>query len=370
MSEPAGGRIRVAIAGVGNCASSLVQGVSYCRRTGPEAVGVSLPELGGYRPGDIEFVAAFDVDRRKVGRPLGEAVLAEPNCTAVFCPDLSEHGTTVLRGPDLDGVSAWMLNQPEAQSFRPSDAPPQGRDEIVAHLRAVRAEVLIVFLPVGAGEAVAFYADCALAAGCALVNGIPVFIASNPVWAKRYAEAGVPLLGDDFKAQFGATIVHRALAALAQMRGVTVDRTYQLNIGGNTDFRNMMDVGRQGMKRESKTEAVQAAMGRRLASDEIRIGPSDVVPWLNDRKVAFIRLEGRLFGGVPTSIEVRLEVEDSPNAAAEALVAIRCARIARDRGLAGPVTAACAALFKHPPEQMTDEAAHAALLAFAEGRSA
>lgn len=358
-------KIRTAIAGVGNCASSLVQAVSYCRAKGPDAVGVSFPVLGGYRPEDIEIVAGFDVDARKVERPIAEAVLADPNCTEVFWDTLDDQRGRVLRGPDLDGVSAFMRNQPPEISFVCSDLPALTEDEVVAALRAAEAEVLILFLPVGSVKAVEFYATCALKAGCAVVNGIPVFLASNPAWAKRFKAAGLPLLGDDFKAQFGATIVHRALAHLADLRGVKIDRTYQLNVGGNTDFMNMMDMDRLALKRESKTEAVQTAMERRLDDGNIRIGPSDYVPWLDDRKVAYVRLEGQLLGGTRTSAEMRLEVEDSPNAAAMALTAIRAARIALDKGLSGAITEASAFLFKHPPEQCDDAAAYDRLQAFA-----
>ncbi len=360
--------IRTVIVGVGNCASSVIQGVSYCRALGDKAVGVSFPELGGYTPADVEIVAGFDVDARKVGKTLGEAAFALPNCTERFYTELSEQTGLVHRGPDLDGVASHMLSKPEDRSFRLSDAPALSHDEIVQVLRDCEAEVMIIFLPVGSQQAVEFYAQCALDAGVALVNGIPVFIASNPVWAAKFEAAGVPCIGDDFKAQFGATIVHRTLANLADMRGVEIDRTYQLNVGGNTDFLNMSEHDRLLLKRESKTEAVQAAMEQRLDEHDIRIGPSDYVPWLNDRKVAYVRLEGRLFGGARTNIEVRLDVEDSPNAAAEALTAIRCARIARDRGISGPVNAACAFLFKHPPEQVEDTDAHALLLGFANGK--
>lgn len=365
MSTPETGRIRTAIAGVGNCASSLVQGVSYCRAKGRDAIGVSFPDLGGYAPEDIEIVVGFDVDARKVGRPMGEAVMARPNCTEVFWDELADQKGTVHRGPDLDGVSAFMRNQDPDLSFVASDAPALTRDQVVDTLKAARAEVLIIFLPVGSVQAVEFYADCAIRAGCAVVNGIPVFLASNPAWAKKFKDAGLPIIGDDFKAQFGATVVHRALAHLADLRGVKVDRTYQLNVGGNTDFLNMMDGDRLVMKRESKTEAVQAAMDARLADGDIRIGPSDYVPWLHDRKVAYVRLEGRLLGGARTSVEMRLEVEDSPNAAAMAISAIRLARIARSRGLSGPIEDASAFLFKHPPVQYDDPEAYDRLLAFA-----
>lgn len=367
MNTSAPKTIKTAIIGVGNCASSLVQGISYCREMGEQAVGVSFPDLGGYSPEDVEIVAAFDVDARKVGKPLGEAVFAKPNCTHIFHGDLAHETVIVARGPNLDGVSSYMEAQPDDHSFKPSTEPALSQDEIVAQLKASGTQVMIIFLPVGSLEAVAFYAECALRAGCALVNGIPVFIASDPTWAARFEDAGLPILGDDFKAQFGATIVHRAIAQLAALRGVKVNQTYQLNIGGNTDFLNMMVPERLVNKRESKTESVQSALGERLPDDGIRIGPSDYVRWLNDRKVAYIRLEGQLFGGVGTNMEIRLEVEDSPNAAAEALSAIRCARIALDRKLAGPIEAASAFLFKHPPKQMGDTAAYQSLIDFAEG---
>lgn len=357
--------IRTAIAGVGNCASSLVQAISYCKAKGDEAIGVSFPTLGGYRPEDIQIVAGFDVDSRKVNRPIGEAVFASPNCTEVFWDKLDDQPALVHRGPDLDGVSAFMRNQPPDVSFTPSDQPPLSADQIVEALKAAEAEVLMIFLPVGSVQAVEFYAECALKAGCAVVNGIPVFLASNPAWAKKFAKAGLPIIGDDFKAQFGATVVHRSLAHLADLRGVKVDRTYQLNVGGNTDFLNMMDMDRLVMKRESKTEAVQTAMDNRLDDSQIRIGPSDYVPWLHDRKVAYVRLEGRLLGGARTSVEMRLEVEDSPNAAAMAITAIRCARIAREKGLSGAINDASAFLFKHPPVQVDDPEAYDRLLAFA-----
>jgi myo-inositol-1-phosphate synthase len=342
-----------------------VQAISYCKVKGEDAIGVSFPVLGGYRPEDIEIVAGFDVDKRKVNRPIGEAVLAAPNCTEVFWDQLSDQTAAVHRGPDLDGVSAFMRNQPPEVSFVPADTPALSLDEVAHALKAAEAEVLIIFLPVGSSQAVEFYAEAALKAGCAVVNGIPVFLASNPAWAKRFAAAGLPLIGDDLKAQFGATVVHRTMAHLADLRGVKINRTYQLNVGGNTDFMNMMDMDRLALKRESKTEAVQTAMVDRLSDGNIRIGPSDYVPWLDDRKVAYVRLEGQLLGGARTSVEMRLEVEDSPNAAAMAISAIRAARIAREKGLSGAIPEASAFLFKHPPEQVDDPEAHEMLLKFA-----
>ncbi len=360
-------RIRTAIVGLGNCASSLVQGVAYCRAEGEAAIGVPFPVLGGWRPGDIEIVAAFDVDARKVGLDISEAIFRAPNCTAVFHRDVPKTGVTVQRGPDLDGVSAFMRNQMAERSFVVSDAPALDRAAIVAHLREREVEVMINFLPVGSQEAVEFYASCAIEAGCALVNGIPVLIASDPKWSAKFRAGGVPVLGDDFKAQMGATIVHRTLSHLFDMRGVKMDRTYQLNVGGNTDFLNMMDHDRLLTKRLSKTEAVQTAMVDRLEDQQIRIGPSDYVPWLNDNKIAYIRLEGRLFGGVRMDIEARVSVEDSPNAAAMALIAIRLAKIARDRGLSGDLGSVASFLFKHPPMQVDDEAGLETMLNFANG---
>ncbi|WP_435139951.1 inositol-3-phosphate synthase [Pseudopelagicola sp. nBUS_19] len=369
-SEAEASHIRTVIVGVGNCASSLIQGVAYCREMGEDAVGVSFPNLAGFKPEDIELVAGFDVDSRKVGKSLGEAAFAEPNCTEKFYTKLSGQTAKIHRGPDLDGVSWHMLQNPADRSFRLSQEPALSKVEIVAKLKELDAEVMIIFLPVGSQKAVEFYVECALEAGVAVVNGIPVFIASHPVWAEKFRNAGVPILGDDFKAQFGATIVHRTIANLAEMRGVEIDRTYQLNVGGNTDFLNMTEQDRLAKKRESKTEAVQAVLHDRLKDTDIRIGPSDYVPWLNDRKVAYVRLEGRLFGGARTNIEIRLDVEDSPNAAAEAIVAIRLARIAKDRGMSGPIQEASAFLFKHPPEQIEDTDAHDVILNFVKGGEA
>lgn len=358
--------IRVAVIGVGNCASSLVQGLAYTKALGEDAVGVAFPRLGPYEIADVEIVAAFDVDSRKVGCDLAEAVFAEPNCTTRFFPDVPPAGVKVLRGRTLDGVSAYMQDNPSEICFRVSDAPEPDAHGVVQALKAARVEVVLNFLPVGSQEASEFYAECALQAGAAFVNGIPVFLASNPEWAARFAAAGLPILGDDFKAQIGATIVHRALMRLFERRGAEVDQTYQLNVGGNSDFLNMLDSGRLKSKRKSKTESVQSAREERLPDGRIRVGPSDYVAWLKDQKVAYIRLEGQLFGGVPVSVETRLSVEDSPNAAAMALIAIRCARIALDRKMSGAINDASAFVFKHPPQQMDDHAAHDALLRFAE----
>jgi myo-inositol-1-phosphate synthase len=290
--------------------------------------------------------------------------IASPDCTAKF-DNVPATGVKVSRGPDLDGLTAFMRNQAPHRSFVSSTEPELTAAEVTAILRESKAEVIISFLPVGSQEASEFYATCALDAGVAYVNSIPVFLASNPKWAAAFAKRHLPILGDDFKAQMGATIIHRTLARLFDLRGAKLDRSYQLNVGGNTDFLNMMDSNRLVQKRHSKTEAVQSALEHRLEDEDVRIGPSDYVPWLNDQKVGYVRLEGRLLGGVPMNIDVRLSVEDSPNAAAMALAAIRCARIALDRKLEGPIIEASAFLFKHPPKQIEDNEAFDRLLAFA-----
>ena len=357
--------IHTAIVGLGNCASSLVQGIHYCRKNPTNAIGLPFPVLGGYSASDIEIVAAFDVDKRKIGRPINEAIFAAPNCTTTFYRDVPPTSVVVSRGPDLDGVTAFMRNQAPHRSFVPSEAPELSAEDVTKVLRDAGTEVVISFLPVGSQQASEFYAACALDAGAAFVNAIPVFLASNAKWAAAFTKRNLPILGDDFKAQIGATIVHRTLAKLFDLRGAKLDRSYQLNVGGNTDFLNMMDSNRLVQKRHSKTEAVQSILNTRLDDEDVRIGPSDYVPWLNDQKVGYVRLEGRLFGGVPMNLEVRLSVEDSPNAAAMALAAIRCARIALDRKLKGPIADASAFLFKHPPEQVEDNEAFERLLAFA-----
>ena len=357
--------IRVAIVGVGNCASSLVQGIHHYRgRAAEDAVGLLRPEIGGYSPADLEVVAAFDVDLRKVGKDVSEAILEPPNCTTVFCPEVPKSGVRVRMGRRLDGVADHMADHPEARSFVVSDEPDARREDVVEALREARAQVLVNYLPVGSEEAARFYAECALEADCALVNCIPVFLASDPAFAARFEERGLPMVGDDIKAQLGATITHRALTDLFRARGVKIDHTYQLNTGGNTDFLNMLERSRLASKKESKTEAVQSVAGERLADDDIHVGPSDYVAWQNDNKVCFLRLEGRLFGDVPMNLELRLSVEDSPNSAGVAIDAIRLAKLALDRGHAGPLEAASAWLMKHPPRQMRDDDARARLEAW------
>lgn len=367
MLSPQAHRINVAVVGVGNCASSLVQGIEHYRAGANDTTGLMHYELGGYVPSDIRVVAAWDVDKRKVGRDIAEAILAKPNCTAVFCDTVEKTGAAVRMGRVLDGVAEHMADYPDERTFLTADLPQPSEDEVVATLRETQTDVLMNYLPVGSQQATEFYAECALKAGVAFVNNIPVFIASDPKWAERFGKAGVPIIGDDIKAQLGATIVHRVLTDLFNKRGVKLDRTYQLNTGGNTDFLNMLERKRLASKKKSKTEAVQSVAAERIDDDNIHVGPSDYVAWQNDNKVCFLRMEGRLFGGVPMNLELRLSVEDSPNSAGVAIDMIRCAKLALDRGMAGPINPAAAFFCKHPPEQMTDDLAHAALEAFIKG---
>ena len=356
--------IKIALVGIGNCASSLVQGLEHYRDGANDMVGLMHWELGGYRPGDIEVVAAWDVDKRKVGRDVAEAIFAKPNCTAIFAPVVKPTGTKVKMGRVLDGVAEHMVDYADDRTFLVADLPEPTREEVVAELKASRTDVLMNYLPVGSQEASEFYAECALEAGVAFVNNIPVFIASNPAWAARFEAAGVPIIGDDIKAQLGATIVHRVLTDLFAKRGVKLDRTYQLNTGGNTDFLNMSNRKRLASKKVSKTEAVQAVAAERLEDENIHIGPSDYVAWQNDNKVCFLRMEGQMFGGVPMNLELRLSVEDSPNSAGVAIDMIRCAKLALDRGLGGPIDGASAYFCKHPRTQMTDDLAQVAVEEF------
>ncbi len=359
-------KIRVAIVGVGNCASSIVQGVAYYRAANDNSAGLMHWSVGGFEPSDVEFVLAFDIDKRKVGTDLAKAIFAKPNCTAVFA-EVPESGVKVRMGAVLDGMADHMEHMPAERSFVRSDAPEPDRVAVVEALRASGTEVLINFLPVGSEDATRFYMECALEAGVGVVNCMPVFIASDPQWEQRFKAKGLPIIGDDIKAQFGATIVHRALTNLMRQRGVRMDRTYQLNTGGNTDFLNMMDRSRLLSKKLSKTEAVQSVMAKRLEDDNIHVGPSDYVPWLNDNKLCFLRLEGALFGNVPMNIEVRLSVEDSPNSAGVVIDAIRCCKLALERGQGGAVIGPSAFFCKHPPVQFTDDEAERQTNAFIDG---
>ena len=349
-------KVRTAIVGVGNCASSLVQGVHYYSDPSRGTGGLMHAEIGGYRPSDVEFVLAIDTDARKIGRDLSEAIFAPPNCTAVFQREIPPSNVPVMMGRILDGMAAHMRAAGE-RGFVAADAPEATKDEIVAALKDARAEVLVNYLPVGSEEATRFYMDCALEAGVAVVNCMPVFIASDPAWERRFQERRLPIVGDDIKAQLGATIVHRVLSNLFGQRGVSVSHTYQLNTGGNTDFLNMLDRSRLESKKESKTEAVQSALAERLAEPDIHIGPSDYIPWLNDNKLCFLRMEGSLFGDVPMNLELRLSVEDSPNSAAVVIDAIRCCKVALNRGIGGALIGPAAFYCKHPPQQFSDDVA-------------
>jgi myo-inositol-1-phosphate synthase len=340
--------VRIAIVGVGNCASSLVQGLTYYEDADPadRVPGLMHVDLGGYHVRDVEVVAAFDVDAAKVGRDVAEAIFTEPNNTIRFS-DVSPLGVRVARGRTLDGLGSFYR-----EIVTESDEPEA---DIVGVLRDAEVDVLVSYLPVGSEEADRFYAQCAIDAGVGFVNALPVFIASDPAWAKRFADAGVPIVGDDIKSQVGATITHRMLAKLFEDRGVELDRTYQLNFGGNMDFKNMLERERLLSKKISKTQSVQSQLDEPLEKENIHIGPSDHVPWLEDRKWAMIRLEGRNFGDVPLNIEMKLEVWDSPNSAGVIIDAVRCAKIAKDRGIGGPIIGPSAYFMKSPPVQFTDE---------------
>ena len=354
--------IRVAIAGIGNCASSLIQGIEYYRtRNTSQWQGLMHESIGGWRASDIDVVAAFDIDRRKVGHQLEVAVFAKPNCARVFQSVLPPSGVTVQMGPVLDGVADHMAHYGEDEAFRPADKAPV---DVAAALRSARAEVLICYLPVGSEQAVRHYARACIEAGVAMVNCVPVFLASDTVWADRFRSAGLPIIGDDIKSQVGATIVHRMLGRLFADRGVKLDRTYQLNTGGNTDFLNMLERARLRSKKLSKTESVQSQLDERLDSHDIHVGPSDYVPWQDDNKIAFIRMEGRGFGDVPLELELRLSVQDSPNSAGVVIDAVRCAKLGLVRGLSGPLEAPSAYYMKSPPRQMRDDAALRALGSF------
>ncbi|MDG6243016.1 MAG: inositol-3-phosphate synthase [Methanolobus sp.] len=352
-------KIKIAIAGIGNCASSLIQGIEYYGdKEEKDAIGLMHWDIGGYTPFDIEVVAAFDIDKRKVGKDVSEAIFAPPNCTAVFCQEIPKKGVIVKMGRILDGVSDHMVNYSENRSFLPSDEIEAHKEQIVKELKDSGAEILLNYLPVGSEEATCFYAECALEAGVAYINNMPVFIVSNPEWAARFKEKGIPIIGDDIKAQLGATITHRMLADLFRKRGVKLERTYQLNTGGNTDFLNMLNRNRLASKKESKTEAVQSVLGQRMDDDNIHVGPSDYVPWQNDNKVCFLRMEGKLFGDVPMNLELRLSVEDSPNSAGVVIDAIRCCKLALERGIGGILYSPSSYFMKHPPKQFTDDEAY------------
>ncbi|MBB6174452.1 myo-inositol-1-phosphate synthase [Nocardiopsis mwathae] len=345
------GSVRVAIVGVGNCAASLVQGVEYYKDADRDSrvPGLMHVQFGDYHVRDIEFVAAFDVDAKKVGHDLADAITASENNTIKIC-DVPPTGVTVQRGPTYDGLGEYYRDTIEESS---ADAV-----DVVAALKAAKADVLVSYLPVGSEEADKFYAQCAIDAGVAFVNALPVFVASDPQWARKFTDAGVPIVGDDIKSQVGATITHRVLSKLFEDRGVVVDRTYQLNFGGNMDFLNMLERKRLTSKKISKTQSVTSQIPHELKAGSVHIGPSDHVPWLDDRKMAYVRLEGRAFGDVPLNLEYKLEVWDSPNSAGVIIDAVRAAKIAKDRGIGGPILSASSYFMKSPPEQYSDSEAH------------
>ncbi|MCV7302143.1 inositol-3-phosphate synthase [Mycobacterium barrassiae] len=352
--------VRVAIVGVGNCASSLVQGVQYYKDADENATvpGLMHVRLGPYHVRDVKFVAAFDVDAKKVGFDLSEAIFASENNT-IKIADVPPTNIVVQRGPTLDGIGKYYADTIEVSDSEPVD--------VVKVLKDNEVDVLVSYLPVGSEEADKFYAQCAIDAGVAFVNALPVFIASDPVWAKKFEDAGVPIVGDDIKSQVGATITHRVMAKLFEDRGVQLDRTMQLNVGGNMDFLNMLERERLESKKISKTQAVTSNLQREFKTKDVHIGPSDHVGWLDDRKWAYVRLEGRAFGDVPLNLEYKLEVWDSPNSAGVIIDAVRAAKIAKDRGIGGPVEAASAYLMKSPPKQLPDDVARARLEDFIEG---
>jgi myo-inositol-1-phosphate synthase len=354
------GRIRVAIAGVGNCASSLVQGVEYYRDADPadDVPGLMHVVLGGYHVADVDFVAAFDVDAAKVGLDLGKAIFSGQNNTIRFAT-VGDLGVEVRRGPTLDGLGLYYRETVEESPAEPVD--------VAQVLRDTRADVLVSYLPVGSEQAQRAYASACLDAGVAFVNAIPVFIASDPEWGERFRAAGVPIVGDDIKSQVGSTIVHRILARLFEDRGMVLDRTYQLNFGGNMDFKNMLERTRLESKKISKTQSVTSQIENGIEADAVHIGPSDHVPWLEDRKWAYIRLEGRNFGDVPLNLELKLEVWDSPNSAGVIIDALRCAKVALDRGIAGPLLGPSAYFMKSPPVQYHDDQAREMVEQFARG---
>jgi len=349
-----GRRVRIAIAGVGNCASSLLQGIEHYRSVPAEAQqawGLMHLDMGGYRPADVEVVAAFDIDCRKVGRPLHEAAFSPPNCTTVICDSIAKSDVVVQMGPIHDGIAAHMADYPPERAFRAADEKPV---DVARVLEESQADILVSYLPVGSQKAAQHYAEACLATGVSFVNCIPVFIVSDPQWGERFRAAGIPCAGDDIKSQMGATILHRMVARLFADRGVRIERSYQLNTGGNTDFLNMLERSRLASKKVSKTEAVTSQIPYDIGADNIHIGPSDYVPWQKDNKVCFLRVEGRGFGGAPIELEARLSVQDSPNSAGIVIDVIRYIQIARDRGLSGPQLPISAYTMKHPPVQMAD----------------
>ncbi|TXT60839.1 MAG: Inositol-3-phosphate synthase [Promethearchaeota archaeon] len=351
-------KIKIGICGIGNCASSLVQGIEYYKNKKPEhAIGLMHWVIHNYTPRDIEITCAFDIDKRKVGKDVSEAIFSKPNCSKTICENIPHMNVEVKMGRILDGFAPHMKNYAEESSFLLADAEEPTKEKIVEELTKSECEVLLNYLPVGSDKAVKFYAECALKANVGFINCMPVFIASDPQWANKFERKNIPIIGDDIKSQLGATIVHRVLTNLFKNRGVHLDRTYQLNTGGNTDFLNMLDRNRLASKKTSKTEAVQSQTSLRLKEENIHIGPSDWVSWQKDNKICFIRMEGRIFGDIPIDLELRLSVQDSPNSAGVVIDAIRCMKLALDREQGGILYAPSAFFMKHPPMQLTDEQA-------------
>lgn len=359
-------RIRITIIGIGNCASSLIQGIYYYRERNPkDAIGIMHWEIGGYTPGDIEVVAAVDIDKRKVGKDMSEAIFAKPNNTKIFMQNIPKTGIKVAMGQVMDGVASHMRDYPEDETFVISD---KQEADIAKVLKESGSEIVINYLPVGSEDATRYYAECALEAGCAFINCMPVFIASDMMWAKKFKEKNLPVVGDDIKAQIGATITHRTLAKLFADRGVKLDKTYQMNTGGNTDFLNMLARERLKSKKISKTQAVQSILPEPVEEKNIHIGPADYIPWLKDNKICFLRMEGRIFGDIPINLELRLSVEDSPNSAGCAIDAIRCCKLALDRRISGQLISISAYTMKHPPEQYPDNIAREMVEEFIQGK--
>lgn len=359
-------RIRIAIIGVGNCASALVQGIYFYRDNPDCTLGLMHKQIGKYQAGDIEIVAAFDIDKRKVGKKLKDALFSPPNNIYEIYKNIPDNGVRVAMGPILDGFSEHMKKYKEEETFLPSDEDPADIEEL---LRKSGAEICLNYLPVGSKEATQFYARACLNIGVSFINCMPVFIASNPEWAQEFAKKNIPIIGDDVKSQVGATIVHRTLAKLFRDRGVEILHTYQLNVGGNTDFLNMLNRDRLQDKKISKTEAVQSVLDFKLEDDNVHIGPSDYVPFLKDNKICFLRLIGRGFGGAPIEIDLRLSVQDSPNSAGVTIDAIRCCKLARERKIGGPLISVSAYTMKHPPEQIPDFIAKKLVDDFIQGKS-
>jgi myo-inositol-1-phosphate synthase len=350
--------IKIGIIGVGNCASSLLQGtIYYQKKKYNNAGGILNWSINGYTPADIEVVSAFDIDKRKVGKDVHDAIFERPNCTKKFVDNMPIAGVKVSMGKILDGFSEHMKDYEPDYTFLICDQKEPTKSDVIKTLKHSGTEVLLNYLPVGSEAASRFYAECALEAGVSFINNIPVFIASDPVWAERFKSRGIPLIGDDIKSQLGATIVHRVLTNLFEKRGVKLEKTYQINTGGNTDFLNMLNRNRLDKKKESKTSAVQAVLREKLEDRNIHISPSDYVPWLNDNKVCFIRMEGRIFGDIPMDVELRLSVEDSPNSAGAAIDCIRLCKLAIERNIGGVLEAPSAYYCKHPPVQYVDDEA-------------